>query len=105
MADPVRKRAGLTEMALVVGDEAARIRTVQAALVKTGERAEPDAHQIRKAEVCEDIERLLFAIMDKQKEVRDVLAPVMRAMATAERFERDRDEAPPAQDDENPTEN
>lgn len=101
---PPRKRAGLNEMALVVCDEGSRIRHTQAALVRAGAQTAPDPRQIRKAEVYDDIARLLFAIMERRAEVTALLAPIVRAMATAEKFERDREEAPPTEE-ENPAEN
>ncbi len=104
MSQP-RKRAGLSEMARIAGAEASRIRAVQAALAKDGGAAATSATQIRRAEVFEDIERLIIAIMDVPDRVREVLAPVMRAMATAEKFERDREAAPPAETEHEYSEN
>lgn len=100
-----RKRAGLNEMALLACDEASRIRHTQAALIKAGIREAPHPAEIRRAEVYEDMARLLFAIMERRAEVYELLAPIVRAMATAEKFERDREEVPPADEAENPADN
>lgn len=100
-----RKRADLSEMARAAGAEANRIRTVQAALTKSGGSEAASATQIRRAEVFEDIERLIIAIMDVPDRVREVLAPVMKAMATVEKFKRDRDAAPPVETEHDHSEN
>lgn len=97
-----RKRAGLTEMALLAGEEARRIRVVQAGLVRHGSLAQPHAGQIRRAEVFEDMERIFFAMQAVRSEVQRILAPVLRAMATAEKFEgTEAARGAPAGDDEN----
>lgn len=83
------------EMAEIAGREAERIRVTQAALVKGGMRDKPHADEIRRAEVFEDIERLIFTIEPVKDEVRKIIAPIARAMATKEKFERDRETAPP----------
>lgn len=95
MSEAPRKRASLKEMARVAGLEAERIRTTQAALVRGQMRDKPHEGEIRRAEVFEDIERLLYAIDQVPDQVRNVLTPVFRAMATKEKFERDREAAPP----------
>lgn len=95
MADAPRKRASLMKMARVAGEEAERIRVTQAALVKGGMLKAPHPDQISKAEAFEDIERLLYAINQVPDRVREILTPVFRAMATKEKFERDREAAPP----------
>lgn len=83
-----RKRAGLTEMLMVAGREADRIRFTQDALMKAGCRTKPHEGEMRKAEVFDDITRLIAAIMGARQEVQRVLAPIMRAMETAEKFPR-----------------
>lgn len=79
-----RVKAGLFEMARVAGAEARRIRHTQDLLV----RDEAHAGQIRKAEVFEDIERLIYTIVPVQDEVRRVLTPVARARAAKKKIGR-----------------
>lgn len=96
-----RVKATLWEMAAAAGGEASRIRASQRALVRCGMRDKPSDDQIRKAEVFEDLERLIYTIMPVQDEVRKVLAPIARAMATKDKFDREAEAAPI----EPPTEN
>lgn len=71
-------------------DEASRIRASQRALIAAEFRTEPDARQIRKAEVHEDIARLIMAIQPVRDQVHRVLAPVIKAMETTENFSREK---------------
>jgi hypothetical protein len=82
-----RKKAGLWEMAEVAGAEAERIRSTQAALVKYGANKEVIASEIRRAEVFEDIERLIYTMMPVKAKVAEVMRPIAQAMATKNRFE------------------
>lgn len=85
MTGPARKKAGLWEMAEVVGTEAERVRSSQAAIVKAGYA--PIASEIRKAEVLEDLERLIYTMMPVKAKVAEVMRPIAQAMATKNRFE------------------
>lgn len=87
MTGPARKKAGLWEMAEIAGNEAERIRSTQAALVNGGINKEPVASEIRRAEVFEDIERLIFTMMPVKTKVAEVMRPIAQAMATKNRFE------------------
>lgn len=87
-----RKRAGLTEMLMVAGREADRIRFTQNVLIKGGMRTTPHEGEIRKAEVFEDITRLIAAIMPVRNEVLRVLGPTLKAMATAENYKKEEPE-------------
>lgn len=89
-----RKRAGLTEMLQVAGREADRIRFTQQLLVREGMRTSPHPGEMRKAEVYDDITRLIAAIMSARNEVQRVLAPIMKAMETAEKYPRQEPEQP-----------
>lgn len=95
-----RKRAGLMEMATLVGDEARRIRITQDALVELGELEKAATREIRRAEVFEDLERLIYAIMPVREQVHKLLAPVIAAMATADQYPKKEPE-PPVSDPEN----
>lgn len=81
-----RKPARLEEMVEVVLDEASRLRASQRALVLAGLRTSPDARQMRKADVYDDIARLLWAIIPLKQQVHAVLAPELKAMRTADEY-------------------
>lgn len=100
-------RASLWEMALTVGEEAQRIRTTQKALVSLGCLTEPHPDQIRKAEVYEDIQRLVLAIDPVKNAVGKILEPVLKAMRTADEFQKPEPEqdAPDATEEEDQASN
>lgn len=89
-----RVKAGLWEMLEAAQDEAQRIRSTQRVLVKGKMRDRPCPKQIRKAEVFEDIEKLIATIIPVQDEVRKVLIPSAKAIAEQKRLDRAADAAP-----------
>jgi hypothetical protein len=88
------------EMAVLIGDEARRIRFTQNALVKAGINKAPTPSEIRRAEVFEDAERLIYAIQPVRDQVHKILAPVIAAMATADNFPRTEPEPPAPEPDD-----
>ncbi|MEW5421924.1 hypothetical protein [Amorphus sp. 3PC139-8] len=71
-------------MAEAAATEASRIRAAQAALINAGHRTEAHPEMIRRAEVFEDIDRLVCAIMPVRDEVFRAVAPVLKTNSSAD---------------------
>lgn len=76
-----RKRTGLWEMVAAARDEANRIRSVQAGLVRMGELEAEHPDQIRKADAFDDIADLIRTIIPVKEQVAALLAPIAAARA------------------------
>lgn len=74
MSEPDAKRVTLDDMIGVIGAEADRIRTTQAALVKSFVRMEADPVKMWEAEVLETAERFLQLIKPQLPAVKAIIS-------------------------------
>jgi hypothetical protein len=78
-----RARAGMWQLVIANADEAARIRSTQAALVEAGIREAPDPTQMRRADTFEDAADFIRALIPVRAEIDAILRRARKEQSDA----------------------